>query len=305
MFANSRPAGVWRIASSMRSIPFGVARGVHCAAGATAGEQVVHLTDAHGRAVPRRAGRAAYRPSGRARSRGGWRSASKEPGAPTNGRAMTRPTPTPLPTSRRQSRRCGTARRRESRPRGRQSERRCRRTYRQSACPFGPAPDRAVSMISVPEADDVAERGAADAPLELCNEIVGKPVRKRRKWPVQHDAHHLPVPRDRSLPGDASAIRPYAPMAPAAAGRRVSSPATSGPGQAPAASAASEESAWRCCRRCCSPGRRTRRRRELADADAVEHDEDDAGEGAVHFRGDATRSNWGPIARWRWWRWRA
>ena len=42
--------------------------------------------------------------------------------------------------------------------------------------------------------DDVADRAAADPPLELSDEIGRKPVRKRRKRPVEDDAHHLPMP---------------------------------------------------------------------------------------------------------------
>jgi hypothetical protein len=52
-----------------------------------------------------------------------------------------------------------------------------------------------------PGRDRVAERRAADAPLELGDDIRGKAVRKRREGALQDHAGHLPVSRHRILAG--------------------------------------------------------------------------------------------------------
>ena len=54
-------------------------------------------------------------------------------------------------------------------------------------------------MIAVPRRRLVAERAAADAPLELVDELRREAVRKHRERAVEHDAHHLPVAGDRVL----------------------------------------------------------------------------------------------------------
>ena len=106
--------------------------------------------------------------------------------------------------------------------------------------------------------DHVAQGAAANAPLELGDELRRKPGRKRRKWPVQHDAHHLPVSGDGILAG-----RHFGHPAVGAARRawrRARRAAPDGRGPATAGSAASGEPAARCCRGYCCPRRRRRPR---------------------------------------------
>ena len=48
---------------------------------------------------------------------------------------------------------------------------------------------------------DVAECPASDPPLEFSDDVRREPMGKRRKGPIQDDAHHLPVTRHRVLAG--------------------------------------------------------------------------------------------------------
>ncbi len=47
--------------------------------------------------------------------------------------------------------------------------------------------------------DDIAQRRAPNAALELGDELAWKAVRERRKRAIEHQAHELPVPRYRIL----------------------------------------------------------------------------------------------------------
>ena len=46
----------------------------------------------------------------------------------------------------------------------------------------------------------IAKRAAADALLERVDQLLREPVREHGKRAIEHDAHHLPVSRDRVLP---------------------------------------------------------------------------------------------------------
>ena len=85
--------------------------------------------------------------------------------------------------------------------------------------------------------------------------IGGKPVRKRRKRAVEHDAGHFPVTRDRVLAG-----RRLRHAAERAARRRRRRRRWSPPAPARASAASAREAARRarCCRACRCPRRRTR-----------------------------------------------
>ena len=110
--------------------------------------------------------------------------------------------------ARRRSRRCDTAREPGRRLRARRSERRCRPTCRRSACRSRMCSGPSSSMIAVPRRDHVAERRAADAPLELGDQVCGEAVREDGKGPLEHEPHQLPVAGDGILAGRRSAMRP-------------------------------------------------------------------------------------------------
>ena len=116
------------------------------------------------------------------------------------------------------------------------------------------------SMIAVPGCDDVADRLAADARLELRDQVRGKTGRKCRERAIQDHAHQLPMPGTESLPDDRSAIRPYA-----AVGSDVGACGSGTIRDRPIAASFGmfRGTAARCCRACCCPGPRTARHRAI------------------------------------------
>ena len=134
--------------------------------------------------------------------------------------------------------------------------------------------------------DDVAERAAADAPLELGDDVRRK---TRRETSGNGRSSTMPIisqcPVTESLPGDASAMRPKAPRgvapapaSPRRAARRGRGPATAASGRAAATCAAMLPSVL------LPSSPYARGVRQLADADAVEHDDDDATWNATALR---------------------
>ena len=169
------------------------------------------------------------------------------------------------------------------------------------------APSR--SMISVPDADDVAERAAADAPLELGDEIGRETAAE-----TSETADRARRPSSPSGPSPnlcPARPRPSVRSAPAAhrTGMRVRPryrAATSCPNPSDRSVGTLQRDAWRrCCRACCCPRHRTRAASgQLTDPDAVEHDDDDAGKDAQSGM-VRRRSSSRPIAACRSSRWRA
>jgi hypothetical protein len=133
-------------------------------------------------------------------------------------------------------------------------------------------------MISVPEATTLPSDAAADRALELGDDVGREPVGKRRERALEHEAHQLPVAGHRVLAGRSFRHPPER-------GRRGLDGAMPRSGVMQPRPSAS------------SVGTRTSTRRadvaervaalvavrggvrQLADPDAVEHDEDDALEG--------------------------
>ena len=131
-------------------------------------------------------------------------------------------------------------------------------------------------MIAVPDATLVAQRPAADAALELGDELRREAVREHRERPIEHEAHHLPVAGDRVLAG--RGLR-HPPEGPDAALGIERSPTVED--DAVETEATQVGNAERNRRGDVAEGVAALiavrgRVRQLADADAVEHDQDDA-----------------------------
>ena len=183
------------------------------------------------------------------------------------------------------------------RPRARRSETRCRPRCRRSACRSRMCSAPSSSMISVPDATTLP---IVPRPMRRSNSAIssgGKPVGKRRKRAIEDDAHHLPVAGHRVLAR--RALRHPAERA-RAAPRPADAPRDRRAATRP--SAASVGNVQRHLRgdvaeRVAALVAVQRGIGQLADADAVEHDEDDAGtKGTVsRLRDGATRNSSRPL----------
>ena len=143
-------------------------------------------------------------------------------------------------------------------------------------------------MIAVPEARLVAERRAADAAFELGDQLGGKAVREDGKRPVEDQPHQLPVPGHRILAR--RRLRHPAEGAERRAGRAAPPSSTTRPRPSErSVGSASGTAVGDVAERVAAAIAVTIGVGQLADADAVEDDEDDpAGNGRLRQAGQAS-----------------
>ncbi len=197
--------------------------------------------------------------------------------------------PDPRPPAHRRSRTTRTVARAARLLRARQSETRCRPTCRRSARPIARCSGPSSSITAVPEATTLPSIGRPIRRSNSCMRSGGNPLGNVGNGAIEHDAHQLPVASHRVLAGGTLG---HPADAPRAALRAPARPGSATTRDRP--SAASVGMFSRTCRAmlpsvllplspyCVGIG-------QLADANAVEDDDDGAGN-SLQCRGQRCRS---------------